>query len=104
MREKYRVKITQSAENDLAEIWAYIATDSVDNANQFILKLESRMNTLARSPRRCLLISENDILGTQYRHLIIRKYRIIFRIWNDTVYILRVIHGARLLDTSMIEA
>ena len=47
MREKYRVKITQSAENDLAEIWAYIATDSVDNANQFILKLESRMNTLA---------------------------------------------------------
>ena len=40
MREKYRVKIAQSAETDLAEIWAYIAADSIDNANQFILKLE----------------------------------------------------------------
>ena len=103
MREKYRVKIAQSAENDLAEIWAYIATDSVDNANQFILKLESRMNALARLPRRCPLISENELLGTQYRHIIVRKYRIIFRLSNDTLYILRVIHGARLLDTSMIE-
>jgi toxin ParE1/3/4 len=103
VREKYRVKIARQAETDLAEIWTYIAADSVDNANQFILKLEKRMKTLANSPRRCPLIPENEILGTQYRHLVVKKYRTVFRITGDTVYILRIIHGARLLDTSMIE-
>lgn len=103
MREKYRVKIARQAETDLAEIWTYIAADSVDNANQFILKLERRMKTLESSPRRCSLISENELLGTQYRHLVVKKYRTVFRISDDTVYILRIIHGARLLDTSMIE-
>ena len=103
MREKYRVKIAQSAETDLAEIWAHIATGSIDNANQFILRLEQRMKTLSYSPRRCSLIPENELLGTRYRHLLIKKYRVVFRISGDSVYILRVVHGARLLDTSIIE-
>jgi toxin ParE1/3/4 len=103
MRGKFQVRIARQAENDLAEIWAYIATDSVDKANKFILKLEKRMKTLGNSPRRCPLIPENEILGTQYRHLILGKYRAVYRITAQTVYILRIIHGARLLDTSIIE-
>jgi plasmid stabilization system protein ParE len=103
VREKYRVKIAQSAETDLAEIWGHIAADNIDNANRFIFKLEQRMKTLSYSPRRCSLISENELLGTRYRHLLIRKYRVVFRISGNTIYILRVVHGARLLDTSIIE-
>ena len=103
MREKYRVKIARQAETDLAEIWTYISADSVDDANQFILKLERRIRTLESSPRRCSLISENELLGMHYRHLVVKKYRTVFRISDDTVYILRIIHGARLLDTSIIE-
>jgi plasmid stabilization system protein ParE len=103
VREKYRVKIAQSAEADLAEIWGHIAADNIDDANQFILKLEQRMKTLSYSPRRCSLIPENELLGTRYRHLLIRKYRVVFRISGNTIYILRVVHGARLLDTSIIE-
>ena len=104
MRERFHVKIARHAEMDLEEIWDYIAADSVGNATRFVVELETRMKTLSYSPRRCSLIPENDILGTRYRHLIIRKYRVVFRISRDTVYVLRVIHGARLLDTSMIEA
>jgi toxin ParE1/3/4 len=103
MRERFLVKITRKAETDLDEIWAHIAADSVNNANRFILKLEKRMKTLAWSPRRCPLISENEILGTAYRHLIVGKYRAVIRISEDTVYILRIVHGARLLDTTIIE-
>src|SRR2546429_2018083 len=104
MRERFHVKIARRAEIDLEEIWDYIAADSVENATRFIVELETRMKTLSHSPRRCSLIPENEILGTRYRHLIIRKYRVVFRISRNTVYVLRAIHGARLLDTSMIEA
>ena len=104
MRERFHVKIARRAEIDLEEIWDYIAADSVENATRFIVELETRMKTLSYSPRRCSLIPENEILGTRYRHLITRKYRVVFRISRNTVYVLRVIHGARLLDTSMIEA
>jgi toxin ParE1/3/4 len=103
MPERFHVKITRSAEIDLEEIWNHIANDSTENADRFILKVESRMRTLSYSPRRCALIPENAILGTRYRHLIIRKYRVVFRISNSSVYILRVVHGARLLDTAMLE-
>lgn len=60
------------------------------------------MKTLGNSPRRCPLIPENEILGTQY-HLILGKYRAVYRMTAQTVYILRIIHGARLLDISIIE-
>lgn len=54
-------------------------------------------------PERCALIAENEILGTSYRHLLYGRYRTIFRIAGRTVVILRVIHGARLLDESLFE-
>jgi len=73
MRERFHVKIARRAEIDLEEIWDYIAADSVENATRFIVELETRMKTLSYSPRRCSLIPENEILGTRYRHLIIRS-------------------------------
>jgi plasmid stabilization system protein ParE len=103
MRVRFHVEITRSAEIDLEEIWNYIAADSIESANRFILKLETRMNNLSYSPRRCSLIPENEILGTSYRHLVIGKYRVVFRVTGDRVYILRIIHGARLLDKKIIE-
>lgn len=101
MPVKFQVKITRSAEKDVEEIWNYIASDSPNQASKFILELESQIITLERFPERCSLIPENEILGTQYRHLVYENYRTLFRIAGKTVYILRVIHAARLLDFSM---
>jgi toxin ParE1/3/4 len=85
-----------------SEIWTFIARDSVDEANRFIHELESQLRTLRRLPERCSLIPENDLLEKEYRHLIYGKYRSVFRISGRTVYVVRIIHGARLLDTSML--
>ena len=46
---------------------------------------------------------ENDLLGTSYCHQLIGNYRTIFKITGARVIILRVIHGARLLDTGILE-
>ena len=98
MPVQFRVEITTSAERDLGEIWDYIAQDNPGNACTFILKIEEQINSLEHSPERCPLIPENQILGTSYRHLIYGQYRTVFRISTDTIYILRIIHGARLLE------
>jgi toxin ParE1/3/4 len=97
---RYRVEITRTAEADLEEIWTLIAADSLESAAQFVVQLEDRIATLERMPTRCPLIRENAQLGAEYRHLIIGDYRVVFRVEGRTVYILRLIHGNRLLDAS----
>lgn len=103
MPARFQVKITRSAEQDIEEIWTFIAADSADAATKFINELENQAAALARFPERCPLIPENELLGSRYRHLLHGHYRTIFRVHGRTVYVLRVIHGARLLDTSMFE-
>lgn len=100
MPTRFHVELTDTAQLDIAEIWAFIARDSVSDANRFIRRLERQVQTLRRFPNRCPLIPENEVLNTRYRHLIYGKYRTIFRVSGKTVYVLRIIHGARLLDTS----
>jgi len=94
----YRVLLARHAENDLAEIYDYIAADSPANAAAFVRALEEKVLSLAVMPERASLIPENNLLGTGYRHLIHANYRVVFRIQGDSVLVLRIIHGARLLQ------
>ena len=103
MPKKFRVDITEAAEADVAEIWEYTAQDKPAAATAFILRLEEQIRTLERFPERSPLVPENELLGTAYRHLLHGNYRTIFKIVGSRVIILRVLHGARLLDTGMLE-
>jgi toxin ParE1/3/4 len=103
MRAKFRVSITRAAETDIEQAWSSIAQDSPETADEFIGRLEQQIETLEIFPNRCALIPENEILGTRYRHMIYGDYRTVFRVAKRTVYVLRVIHGERLLDASMFE-
>lgn len=97
MPGRYDVLITRSAEEDIEQIWQYIAAGSPDHATDFISTIEAQIHTLQHYPKRCPVIAESEYLGIEYRHLVIGDYRIIIRIEAHTVYILRVIHGAQLL-------
>jgi len=103
MPKKFNVDITAVAEADVGEILEYIAQDDPDAATAFILRLEEQINTLERFPERCPLVRENELLGTTYRHLVYGNYRTIFKIIESRVIIMRVLHGARLLDMGMLE-
>ncbi|MBN1662070.1 MAG: type II toxin-antitoxin system RelE/ParE family toxin [Deltaproteobacteria bacterium] len=103
MPKKYRVDITAITETDITEIWDYIAQDNPGAACAFILQLEKQIGTLERYPERCPLIPENESLDTAYRHLLHGNYRTIFKIIGTSVIILRVIHGARLLNQGILE-
>lgn len=94
----YKVLLTRQAQNDLAEIYEYIAADSLENAITFVQAIEEKVFSLTTMPERAAMIPENSVLGSRYRHLPHGRYRIIFRIKDKRVVVLRIIHGARLLQ------
>lgn len=99
MKTIYQVEITHTATKDIKEIWKYIAKDNKIAANRFIDELANQIETLSTHPSRCPNIPENEILKTNYKHLIYKQYRTIFKMSENTVYILRIIHGSKLLVT-----
>ena len=98
MAKKYQVNLTQQAQNDLEQIFYYIANDSINNAANFVLQLEKKVYSLEDFPDLNPFIPENEFFGTDYRHLIYKKYRIVYRIVERSVFILRIFHGAKLLN------
>lgn|SRR5579884_2554816 len=103
MPKKYRVKTTRHAEKDIEEIYTYIHSANPSAALDFISELERQISSLERFPLRCPTLPEVSELGVSYRHILYGEYRTIFRVQESTVYILRVIHGARLLTLSALE-
>ena len=103
MPVRYRVEIARTAESDLDEIWTYIAADSIEDATRFVTQLEEKVTTLERTPLRCPSIPENKLLGADYHHLILGDYRMVFRVVASTVFVLRIVHGNRLLDSSFFD-
>lgn len=100
---RYNVEITRSAEADIKDIFDYISADSKAAAIQLIDEIERQIETLETSPMRCAVIPETHELSEKYRHLIYGNYRTIFRIDGSRVIIMRIIHGARLLDMQILE-
>ena len=98
MAKKYQVNLTQQAQNDVEQIFYYIADDSINNAANFVLQLEKKVYSLENFPDRNPFIPENEFFGTDYRHLIYKKYRIVYRIVEKSVFILRIFHGAKLIN------
>lgn len=103
MTETYRVEITATAEADMSDIWEYIARDNPTAATEFVMGFQEKIETLENFPERCPFIPENEHFGTFYRHLLHGRYRIIFTLTRRKVIILRVLHGARLLNPQLLE-
>ena len=98
MPKKFEIHLTRNAQDDLEHIFFYIAADNINNAKKFILELEEKIYSLDTSPKRCPLIPENIFFGTNYRQLIHKKYRAIYKIDHNSIYILRIVHGSKLLE------
>jgi toxin ParE1/3/4 len=98
---KSKVKLTASAQSD---IYNYITEDNPSNAVTFIAELEKQIHSLSTYSDRNPYIPESAILQTQtYRHQICKNYRIIYKIQDDIVFVLRIFHGSKLLDIAAIE-
>ena len=90
-----KIRWTDESVKDLQDIHAFIAKDSIyysDRQIERILSAEEQLVTFPESGR-----SVPEYKSPYVRELIIDKYRVIYRIKDDMIEILTVIHGARLL-------
>ena len=101
VKKTYEVRITKSARDDIEETWQYIALDNIKIATEFIDKVEKVIFSLESFPKQNPLIPEYEILKIDYRQLVYKNYRIIYKISENVVYVLRILHGYRLFDLAI---
>lgn len=80
------------AEEDLIDIWTYIAIHNQVAADRLLDRLAERWELLVTQPRSGALRSD---LGNAIRHVVIGSYVTYYRTDGDEVEILRVFHGHR---------
>ena len=103
-RRSFRVQWAEAAVRDLEELISYIAADSPLNAERILDKLEKRAQTLESTPVRGRVVPELAHFGIRnWRELIVKPYRIIYRIDEDTVNVLAVLDGRRDLQDMLLE-
>jgi toxin ParE1/3/4 len=86
------VVIRPKAVDDLAEIWAYIAEDSLGQADAFAVAIDREIRQLARSP---LIGRARPELLTHLRSLPFGRYVIFYLPRKRGIEVVRVLHGAR---------
>ncbi|MGH9835858.1 MAG: type II toxin-antitoxin system RelE/ParE family toxin [Blastocatellia bacterium] len=91
----YKVEITEKAQEEARQALRWIAQYSPEKAALWHFELMEKVDSLENFPARCPLAPESKTHGKEIRHLIFGKYRILFIIEDETVYVLRVRHQAQ---------
>jgi toxin ParE1/3/4 len=86
------VVLMPQAEQDLRLINNYTLRDNPRAASRFIARIKRACYSLANAPWRG--VARDDIYPG-VRQIIEHKYRIIYRVTNEFIEILRIVHGAR---------
>ncbi len=92
---------TRRARQDLIDIARYIERDKPEAARRWVARLRQHARgaaDLPQSGRRVPEIARNDV-----REVFVRSYRIVYLIEAETVWILTVFEGHRLLPREVFE-
>ena len=94
-----RFVLTPLAEQDLNEIWEYIGGDSTESANRALGKIEAAIYRLTENPGLGHL--REDLADRRHRFYLVYSYLIVYRVGTDPLQIIRVLHAARDVQTSL---
>jgi len=86
------IQRTAQAEEDLIEIWIYIAQDNPGAADRVLDDIDERFHALADNP---LMGRLRPDIAQELRYFTVGKYLILYRIVPGGIQIVRIIHGAR---------
>jgi len=88
--------VTPAASADLLEIWCFIAEDSIPAADRVLESIEHACSAVAEMPG---IGRSREELAATLRSVTCGSYLIFYRSKAAGVEVVRVLHGARDLDT-----
>ena len=93
----FAVLLTVDAVTDLEEIVEYIDRHDVPGKADHVLdQLQGAIDRLAEHPNRGARPRELQALGIkEYREVFFKPYRVIYRVGEDTVYVMLIVDGRR---------
>jgi len=104
MKRQYEVIWAKTAENDLLKIVEYIARNSPSNALKILRKIKKEVEGLHHSPKQCRIVPELYDQGiSQYREMVIRPWRIMYRISTSKVYVLSVLDSRQNIEEILLK-
>ena len=89
---------TDRADEDLIEIWSYIAADNISAADRVLDAIEARWDNLARHPYSGVA---RDDIAPGIRHLVSGEYLTLYRLSGSAIEIIRVLHGRRRISSEV---
>ena len=91
----HKVKLAEQAEREAEASYEWIKESAPSNAVHWFNGLVNAIESLSSMPERCPLAPESEEVGQEIRQLLYGKYRIIFIIKNEEVFVLHIRHGAQ---------
>ena len=89
---RYELRYTWDAVNDLDSIFAYISDDNRSAATAILDRIEYTLLLLQDNPRIGAVLGASMELS-DYRKIVVKPYIIFYRIDENILYVLRVLHN-----------
>ncbi len=104
MSKKYKLEWTTNAKNDLLDIVVYIKKDSPSIANDIYLKIRKKAHSSNFFPLKGRVVPELQKEGiTFYREIITSPWRIMYKVGNDTVYIMAILDSRQNVEELLLQ-
>jgi toxin ParE1/3/4 len=104
MKKSYNVWWSETAENDLVSIIEYIAGENPLQASRIFSEIRKRAESLNAFPDRGRMVPELQNQGiTLYRELIIGPWRVMYRVSEDSVYVLSVLDSRQNVEDILLQ-
>ena len=94
-----RIIYTDEAVQQLQHIYEYIKQDNQGNAQSFIEKILRKISSINTFPYAHRKVPEYE--DERLRELIIKPYRVIYLVKEDSINIVTILHGARILPNDL---
>jgi len=104
MSKIYKVQWTSNAKEDLLHIVSLIKEDSPTIAREMYQKIKSKANSSNFFPLRGRVVPELQKEGiTMYRELMSSVWRIMYKVDNDTVYIMAIFDSRQNVEELLLQ-
>ena len=85
--------LTPRAEQDIGDIWDYIADDNIEAADRVLDAVENALHRIAKNPG--IGHMREELADRRHRFLLVYSYLIVYRSETKPLQVIRILHAAR---------